>query len=117
MEGHRGASSGSGVLPGPKAGGSGAGSGLGASSVSGHPYIGHDCDTGSFWLQWHGTHVYGALAAAGQYYLSPSEAHKFDPNMSKITSEMTNQDKKDWEAAQKTKNKPGFETDGAGRGV
>ena len=57
FEGHRGASSGSGVLPGPAAGGSGAGSGLGASSESGHPYVGHECDTGSFWEQYHGTNA------------------------------------------------------------
>jgi hypothetical protein len=114
FEGHRGATSGSGVLPGPAAGGSGAGSGLGASSESGHPYVGHECDTGSFWVQYHGTNVYGALTAAGQHFISRSEAHKFDAEM---PSEMTNQDKKDWEAAQKTKNKAGFETDGAGREV
>jgi hypothetical protein len=54
------------------------------------------------------------LTAAGQNFLSRSEAHKFDAEM---PSEMTNQHKKDWEAAQKTKNKAGFETDGAGRGV
>jgi hypothetical protein len=55
------------------------------------------------------------LTAAGQNFLSRSEAHKFDAEM---PSEMTNQHKKDWEAAQKTTtNSAAFETDGAGRGV
>ena len=37
-------STGSGVLPGQAKG-------------SQHPYIGHAADTGTFWLQWHGTHA------------------------------------------------------------
>ena len=87
---------------------------MGASSGSEHPYVGHACDTGSFWVQYHGSNVYGALTAAGQNFISRSEAHKFDPDM---PCEMTNQQKKDWEAAHQKTNKAAFETDGAGRGV
>ena len=56
-------SAGSGVLPGPRPG-------------TLHPYIGHDADTRSLWLQWHGTHVYSALTALACNSISRSEAHK-----------------------------------------
>ena len=43
------------------------------------------------WVQWHGSHCYGVLAAVGQNFISRSEAHKFDPDMPR---QMTVQQKK-----------------------
>ena len=89
----------SGVLPG--------------SGAEKHPYIGHACDTQSFWLQYHGTHLYAGVTAVCENYISKSEDHKFDEN-----KEAWQGTKKEWnDKFGPNSNTAGFETNGAGRGV
>ena len=114
---------GSGVVPGP--GGSQASSStsreakqpysgvLLGSGACRNPYIGHECDTGSFWLQYHGTNLYAGLTAVCNNYISRSESHKFDDDHANWAG-----DTKEWNSKfTHDPNREGFETGGAGRGI
>ena len=67
-----GTSSGKGVHPGPAAPSMVAGSGT-SESKGVHP---GSADTGSEWLQWHGTSLYAGLTAVGGNYLAKSETNR-----------------------------------------
>ena len=105
------ASSGSGVLLGvkPKPG-------SGVLPGSTHPYAGHLCDTGTFWLQWHGSHVYGVMSAVCENFIARSEAHKID-EADVDPDSLSAKQLKEGNTKQQAKNKEKYETDGAGRGV
>ena len=108
---------GSGVIRGRSAQGSSAGSNSdvpGSGGSKNHLYRGHDCDTKSFWVQYHGSNVYAVLSAVGQNFLSKSEAHKYDP---KWRPDFTNKERMEWNKKQEDANKERYETAGAGRGV
>ena len=97
----QGSSRSSGVLPG---------------SAAGHPYLGHESDTGSFWLQWHGSHVYGVMSAVAGNFLARSEQYKIDEDGTDPET-LCGKALKEWQAKQDQRNKEQFETDGGGRGV
>ena len=78
-----------------------------------HEGVGHDSDTGSEWIQFHGSNVYACLSAIGANCLSRSES--VAALQAGEEAEMSQKDLK--EAKLKCSKKIGFETEGAGRGV
>ena len=78
--------------------------------------MGHPCDTGTFWLQWHGSHVYGVMSAVCENFIARSEEHKIDEADGDPDS-FSKKELKEWRKEQKAKNKEHSETVGAGRGV